>query len=105
MDSAKNRMKMENKCITKSRDDMDSMIMAMERTSSMSMNKRVNLPAAKQSLVRMREPTKTCDEESASTSKKTNVPNTKVHVGLVPLPNVMAVTDKGRYPKKHQAQD
>jgi hypothetical protein len=35
---------------------MDSMKMAMERTTSMPMKQTVNLPAFKQSLVRMREP-------------------------------------------------
>jgi hypothetical protein len=94
MDSVQNMMKTENKCRTKFRDEMDSMKMAMERTTSIPMKQKIQLPASKQSLVRMREPGNPCDVATTSTADRIKVPTSKIPVGLVPLPNVKAVTAK-----------
>jgi hypothetical protein len=94
IDSLKNVMKTENKCCTKFRDETDSVKMAMERTTSVPMKPTVHLPPSKLSLVRMREPTNTCDVATTFTADRIYFPISKNLVGLVPLPNVKAVTAK-----------
>jgi hypothetical protein len=47
--------------------------------------------ASKQTTFRLREPRKTCPVASMFTAKK-KVPTSNIQAGLVPLPNVKAVT-------------
>jgi hypothetical protein len=69
----------------------------MERMPSMPMKQMIHHPLSKQSPVRMRAPSKTYPVASTSTAKKRKVRISKVRVGLVPLPNVKAVTAKFRF--------
>jgi hypothetical protein len=58
------------------------------------MTQTIHLPASEESRIRMGEPRKTYDVGSTSTAEKMKVPISKVQLGLVPLPNVKAATEK-----------
>jgi hypothetical protein len=91
MNSVKNMMKMENKCRTNFRDEMDPMTRA-ERTPSMPMKQTVRHLASKQSPVGTRVPRKTYPVAFMPKAEKIKAPVSKARVGLMLLQNVKIVT-------------